>query len=124
MSNFEGKLKTFVEIDNELKRVANEVKELKQSKLDLENSLSEHMVHHEIEEHSCMDNTKVKVYTKKSSSNVFTKPIVYECALTLFGQDQADALVKLVEERKEVRESTGLKRMSSTRKRGSSEMNN
>lgn len=124
MSSFEGKLKTYVDIDNELKRVAQEVKELKQNKTDLEHYLSDHMVNHEIEEHSCMDNTKIKVYTKKSSSNVFTKPIVHECAMTLFGQENADKLVKLVEEHKEVRESTGLKRMSTTRKRGSSEIDN
>ena len=119
MSNFEGRLRTFVEIDDELKRVANEVKKLKQSKVDLETALSEHMVQNEIIEHSCMDNTKIKVYTKKSTSNVYTKPVVYECATTLFGASQADALVRLVEEQKEVRQSTGLKRMSSTRNRNS-----
>jgi len=108
-------LGTFVQIDNELKRVAEEVKSLKANKIALEQDISSQMVQNQIEEIDCKDKTKVKIYTKKSSPNVFTKPNVLSCATTLFGPEKAAALVALVEERKVTKETTGIKRMASVR---------
>jgi len=111
----DNNLKTFVQIDNELKRVAEEVKALKANKVALEEDISTQMVHNQIEELDCKDQTKIKIYTKKSCPNVFTKPNVFECAVTLFGSEKAEALVKLVEERKKTKETTGIKRMATVR---------
>lgn len=115
--SLESRIKTYVEIDDELKRVADEVKILKSNKVALEEDISNQMVQHHIQELDCKDQTKVKVYTKKSSPNVFTKPNVIECAITLFGSDKTDELVNLIEERKRTKETTGIKRMAATRKR-------
>ena len=108
-------LRTFVEIDNELKRVAEEVKALKANKVALEEDISTQMVQNQIEELDCKDQTKVKIYTKKSCPSVFTKPNVFECAVTLFGREKAESLVKLIEERKKTKETVCIKRMASVR---------
>jgi len=115
--SLENRISTFIELDDELKRVADEVKILKTNKVALEDDISKMMVQHNIHELDCKDHTKVKVYTKKSSPSVFTKPNVLQCALTLFGAEKADILVDLIEQRKVTRETTGIKRMASTRKR-------
>lgn len=118
---FETDLQVFTEIDDELRRVAEEVKTLRNDKLALEQSISAHMVENQIEEHECHDkDTKIKIFTKKSSTNTFTKPIVYECAQILFGADKAESLVKMIDDRRETKESTGIKRMSMSRKRKAS----
>lgn len=116
----ENTVRTFTEIDDELKRVAEEIKSLKANKISLENDISSHMDRNELDEMDCSDNTKVKKYTKKSVSNVFKKPNVEECALLLFGADRTEALIKMIEEKKEVRESVGLKRMSTKRQKKTS----
>jgi len=115
--SLETRINTFVELDDELKRVADEVKVLKTNKTALEEAISTQMVQHHIEELACKDDTKVKVYTKKSSPSVFTKPNVMQCAATLFGAEKADALVELIEQRKVTKETVCIKRMASTRKR-------
>jgi len=113
----ENNIKTFVELDDELKRVAEEVKVLKTNKEALAEDISTQMIKHHIEELDCKDHTKVKVYTKKSSPSVFTKPNVIQCALTLFGSEKTDALVDLLEQKKVTKETVCIKRMASTRKR-------
>jgi len=113
--SLESSIKTFVQIDDELKRVATEVKVLRGNKVALEQTISEQMIQNHIEELDCRDNTKLKVYTKKSNPNVFTKSNVSECATLLFGEDRAEQLVNSIEERKETKESCSIKRMSVTR---------
>lgn len=110
-------VKSFTEIDDELKRVAEEIKSLKANKISLENDISSHMDLNELDEIDCSDNTKVKKYTKKSVSNVFKKANVEECSLLLFGSERTEALIKMIEEKKEVRESIGLKRMATKRQK-------
>lgn len=114
--SFETSLKTFVEIDDELKKVADEAKLLRKNKAALETSISTHMMRNDIEEQSCLDNSRVKIVTKKRLSSGFNKRGVHECATELFGQDNATLLVKMIEEKKSVEESTGLKRLGAKEK--------
>lgn len=109
--SFETSLKTYVEIDDELKRIAEEAKMLRKNKAALEAAISTHMVENEIGEHRCMDASRVKIFTKKSTKSAYNKSGVYECAQVLLGSDKAEALICMLEEKKDVRESTGLKRM-------------
>lgn len=109
--SFETTLRTYVEIDDELKRVASEAKALRKNKAALESAISSHMVDHEIGEHTCLDTSRVKIYTKKSTKSAFNKDGVHECAQLLFGSEKAEALLALIEDKKDVTESTGLKRI-------------
>jgi len=108
-------VKTFTEIDDEIKRIRNEIKTLRANKISLEGDISSHMNSNQIEEIDCQDDTKVKKYTKKSISNVYKKDNVHECSLLLFGEDRTNALLKMIEDKKEVRETTGIKRMKCQR---------
>lgn len=109
--SFEASLRTYVEIDNELKRVASEAKVLRKNKVALEEAISAHMVENDIGEHTCVDASRIKTFTKKSTTTAFNKAGVYECAQVLVGSEKALALVSLIEDRKDVKESTGLKRL-------------
>ena len=110
--SFETSLTTFVEIDDELKRVSEEAKVLRKNKAALEEAISTHMVQHDIGEHMCTDESRVKIFTKKSTKSAFNKAGVYECAQTMFGSDKAANLIALIEDKKDVQESLGLKRTS------------
>lgn len=109
--SFEMSLRTYVEIDDELKRISSEAKSLRSNKAALESAISSHMVDNEINEHKCLDTSRVKIYTKKSSKSAYNKAGVYDCAQILFGSEKADALLARIEERKNVTESTALKRI-------------
>lgn len=109
--SFETSLKTFLEIDDELKRIAEEAKMLRKNKAVLEAAISTHMVENEIGEHRCMDTSRIKIFTKKTTKSAYNKSGVYECAQAMLGSDKAEALIFMLEEKKDVKESTGLKRM-------------
>lgn len=109
--SFETSLRTYVEIDDELKRVAAEAKTLRKNKAALESAISSHMIDREIGEQTCLDASRVKIYTKKSTKSAFNRAGVHECAQLMFGTDKADALLALIDEKKDVTESTGLKRI-------------
>lgn len=108
--SFETSLTTFIEIDDELKRVAEEAKILRKNKAALEEAISTHMVENDIGEHPCMDTSRVKIFTKKSTKNAYNKAGVYECAQIMLGSEKAQNLISLLEDKKDVRESFGLKR--------------
>jgi len=109
-------VKTFTEIDDEINRMRHEIKTLRSNKVSLECDISSHMNSNQIEEIDCPDETtKVKKYTKKSISNVYKKENVESCSILLFGEDRTNALLKMIEDKKEVRESTGIKRMKRQR---------
>ncbi|CAM9269301.1 unnamed protein product [Sphacelaria rigidula] len=108
--SFETSLKTFVEIDDELKTVTEEAKVLRKNKAALEAAISAHMVQNDIPEHRCMDTSRVRLFTKKSTKSAFNKAGVYECAQAMLGSDKAAALIAMIEDKKYVTESTGLKR--------------
>ena len=109
--SFETTLKTYLEIDDELKKIAAEAKILRKNKSALEAAISTHMVENDIGEHRCTDTSRIKIFTKKSTKSAYNKSGVYECAQVMLGSDKAAALISMLEEKKDVRESTGLKRM-------------
>jgi len=115
--SLENDIKTFANIDDEIKRLSEEMKVLRSNKGSLESTISNKMNEHSIEEVSCEDNTKVKVYTKRSVTNAFKKANVKSCATSLFGEDKAEALVKMIEDMQEVQESTGLKRLNAKKRK-------
>lgn len=108
--DFESSLNTFVEIDDELKRVAEEAKVLRKNKATLEAAISSHMVENDIGEHRCIDASRIKIFKKKSTKSAYNKAGVFECAQILVGSDKATRLVAMLEEKKHVEESFGLKR--------------
>lgn len=112
MSVLEKNIQAFSNIDDEMKKLSEELKVLRQNKGSLEATISSEMTENSIEEVVCEDETKVKVYTKRSTKNAFKKPNVQSCAIKLFGEDNADALVKMIEQMQETEESTGLKRLN------------
>ena len=108
--SFDESLRTYVEIDDELKRVAQEAKTLRKNKAALESAISTHMVENDIPEHRCLDESRVKIFKKKSTKSAFNKAGVYECAQIMLGSEKAQNLISLLEDKKDVRESFGLKR--------------
>lgn len=115
--SLENNIKTFASIDDEMKRMSVEMKQLRTNKTTLEENISNEMTQQEIDEVSCQDDTKVKMYTKKKTSNPFKKPNVESCAVKLFGEDKAKLLVKMIEDMQETEESTGLKRLNSKKRK-------
>ena len=111
MDSFQKSLNKYVQIDDELKRVSDEAKELRKNKMDLGTRISAHMVENDMGEQPCVDNSRVKIYTKKSTKNYFNRAGVFECAHELFGPDNANKLISSIDEKKEISESTGLKRL-------------
>ena len=111
MDSFERALKTYVQVDDELKRLLEEAKQLRKNKTDLESRISTHMVENDMGEHPCADSSRVKVYTKKSTKNFFNRAGVYECTQELFGPDNADKLIARIDEKKQISESTSVKRL-------------
>lgn len=114
-TTLEANVKTYAKIDDELKRISEEVKALRANKNSIANDISSQMEQKQVQEVDCPGDTKVKKYTRKSSSNVFKKDNVEECALALLGADRTATLLKMIEDKKEVKESTAVKRMSSKR---------
>ena len=114
-TNMDNTVKTFTEIDDEIKRIRSQIKTLRTNKVSLESDISTHMNTNQIEEIDCTDDTKVKKYTKKSISNVFKKENVESCSILLFGEERTKALIQMIEDKKEVRETVGIKRMKRQR---------
>lgn len=117
MSLLEKNIQAFSSIDDEMKKLTEELKVLRQNKGSLEVTISDEMTENSIQEVVCEDDTKVKVYTKVSKKNPFKKPNVQSCAVKLFGEDNAEALIKMIEQMQEVEESTGLKRLNSKKRK-------
>jgi len=117
MSLLEKNIQTFSNIDDEMKQLNEQLKILRQNKGSLEATISDEMTQNSIQEVVCEDETKVKVYTKRLTKNAFNKSNVQSCAVKLFGEDNADALVKMIEQMQEVEESTGLKRLNSKKRK-------
>jgi len=93
MSLLEKNIQTFSNIDDEMKQLNEQLKILRQNKGSLEATISDEMTQNSIQEVVCEDETKVKVYTKRLTKNAFNKSNVQSCAVKLFGEDNADALV-------------------------------
>ena len=108
--SFARSVEEFIAVDDEIKRIAQEAKELRKNKTVLEGAISSHMLDNELDEGRFEEST-VKVVKKRKCSNAFTKSNVLQCALTLFGSERADSLVKMVEDMQETTESHGIKRL-------------
>lgn len=101
--SFKRSLEEFIAVDDEIKNMARESKELRRNKQILEEPISTHMLDNGLEEQS-IEISGVKVCKKKSSCNMFTKANVAQCALTLFGSEITDALIQMIEDLKETTE--------------------
>ena len=61
----ETTVKTFTEIDDEIKRIRGEIKTLRSNKISLESDISSHMDNNQLEEIDCADDTCL-LYTSPS----------------------------------------------------------
>lgn len=107
--SLEASVTNFVEIDDELKRISEESKVLRKNKASLEEEITSHMVQNEIGE-IFTKNSKVKIFKRKSTKSAYNKAGVFECAELLFGRDRATKLIAMIEDKKDITESVGLKR--------------
>lgn len=108
--SFTRSLKEFVAVDDEIKRVSQEAKELRKNKRVLENAISLHMINNELDE-GRVDTSALRVVQKKKTTNAYTRANVSECALTLFGSESAEKLLCMIDDMKQTKESHGIKRV-------------
>lgn len=105
----------FIDIDDQLKSVGSQVKDMKTNKQTLEKRIMEHMESNDIPETS-IKSDKIKLLKTKSSSP-FNKNIVLESAVELFGQGEADRLLAHIENKKEFIEKNKIKRLSEKKRK-------
>lgn len=108
---FAGHVDVFFKLDDELKGVSEEIKDLKSNRSSVEGRIAKHMHENGIPE-TISPSGKIKVYKSKSSSPM-NKALVEESATELFGADQAARLMKHIEEKREVTEKIKIKRVAS-----------
>jgi len=108
--SFTRSIGEFVAVDDEIKRVTQEAKELRKNKRVLEDAISEHMISNDLEE-GRFETTALRVVKKNKSTNAYTRANVRECAMTLLGSEKTEALLKMVDELKQTTESNGIKRI-------------
>lgn len=108
--SFTRSLEEYIAVDDEIKRLSTEAKELRKNKNVLEDSISSHMLENELDEGRIQEAT-VRVVKKKKTTNTFTRSNVQQCALTLLGAEKTEALVQMIDDLKETTESHGIKRL-------------
>lgn len=108
--SFTRSLEEYIAVDDEIKRLSTEAKELRKNKNVLEDSISSHMLENELDEGRIQEAT-VRVVKKKKTTNTFTRSNVQQCALTLLGAEKTEALVRMIDDLKETTESHGIKRL-------------
>lgn len=108
--SFTRSLGEFLAVDDEIKRVSQEAKELRRNKTVLEDAISCHMLDNDLDEGKFEAST-VRVVKKQKSNNAFTRSNVQQCALTLFGAESAESLLRMIDDLKQTTESHGIKRM-------------
>lgn len=109
-TSFARNLEKFVTLDDEMKKKSEEAKTLRNNKAALEQSISAHMLDHELDE-GTVDGSTVRVVKKKKVTNAFTRSNVQQCALTLFGAEGAESLLRKIDDLRETTESHGIKRI-------------
>ena len=109
-TSFARNLENFVTLDDEIKKKSEEAKKLRNNKAALEESISTHMLDHELDE-GTVDGSTVRMVKKKKVTNAFTRSNVQQCALALFGAEGADSLLRKIDDLKETTESHGIKRI-------------
>lgn len=109
-TSFARNLEKFVTLDDEIKKKSEEAKKLRNNKAALEESISTHMLDHELDE-GTVDGSTVRVVKKKKVTNALTRSNVQQCAQTLFGAEGADSLLRKIDDLRETTESHGIKRI-------------
>lgn len=107
--SFTRSIGEFVAVDDEIKRVTQEAKELRKNKRVLEDAISEHMISNDLEE-GRFESSALRVVKKNKSTNAYTRNNVRECAMTLFGSESTEALLKMIDDMKQTTELNGIKR--------------
>ena len=113
--DFAGHVDVFFKLDDELRGVSDEIKDLRSSRSSMEGRIAKHMHENGIPE-TISPSGKIKVYKSKSSSPM-NKALVEEAATELFGADQAARLMKHVEGKREVVEKIRIKRVAAASKK-------
>lgn len=112
--DFAGHVDVFFKLDDELRGVSEEIKDLKPDRLSMEGRIAKHMHENGIPE-TISPSGKIKVYKSKSSSPM-NKALIEEAATELFGADQAVRLMKHMEGKREVVEKIRIKRVAAASK--------
>lgn len=107
---FAGHVDVFFKLDDELKGVSEEIKDLKSSRSSIEGRIARHMQENGIPE-TISSSGKIKVYKSKSSAPM-NKALIESAASELFGADQAARLMKHIEGKRGVVEKVKIKRVS------------
>lgn len=107
---FAGHVDVFFKLDDELKGVSEEIKDLKSSRSSMEGKIARHMQENGIPE-TISPSGKIKVFKSKSSAPM-NKALIEASANELFGADQAARLMKHIESKRGVVEKVRIKRVS------------
>lgn len=107
---FAGHVDVFFKLDDELRGVSEEIKDLKSSKSSLEGRIARHMHENGIPE-TISPSGKIKIFKSKSIKPM-NKSLVEEAATELFGSDQAARLLKHIGEKRGVVEKMKIKRVN------------
>lgn len=113
--DFAGHVDVFFKLDDELRGVSEEIKDLKSNRSSMEGRIAKHMHENGIPE-TISPSGKIKVYKSKSSSPM-NKALIEEAATELFGADQAARLMKHVGGKREVVEKIRIKRVAAASKK-------
>ena len=108
--DFAGHVDIFFKVDDELRGVSEEIKDLKSSRSSLEGRIARHMHENGIPE-TISPSGKIKVYSSKSSAPM-NKALIEEAATELFGGAQAARLMKHIEGKRGVTEKIRIKRVA------------
>lgn len=109
--DFAGHVDVFFRVDDELRGVSEEIKDLKSSKSKLESRIARHMHDNDIPE-TISPAGKIKIYKSKTIGPM-NKALVEEAAAELFGADQAARLMKHICGKRGVVEKIKIKRTGS-----------
>ena len=108
---FAGHVDVFFKLDDELKGVSEEIRDLKSSRSSMETRIARHMQENGIPE-TISPSGKIKVYKSKCSAPM-NKALIEGAATELFGADQAARLMKHIESKRGVVEKLRIKRVGS-----------
>lgn len=109
---FAGHVDVFFKLDDELKGVSEEIKDLRSNRSSMEGRIARHMHENGIPE-TISQSGKIKVYKSKSMAPM-KKALVEEAATELSGADYASRLMKHIEEKRGVVEKIRIKRVGAS----------
>ena len=109
---FAGHVDVFFKLDDELRGVSEEIRDLRSSRSSMEGRIARHMHENGIPE-TISQSGKIKVYKSKSISPM-NKALVEEAASELYGAESAARLMKHIQEKREVVEKIRIKRVGAS----------